>query len=131
MSLFEIQTTDSKTAFKPGESISGKVIWQLEKQTDALTITLGWQTSGRGSVDKGEEASIEVENPPLYGEREFAFEPPAGPYSYIGRFMQIHWQIEAGANRKDKASIDIVIAPHGKPVDCTERVEDKIGKNRI
>ncbi|MGE4285519.1 MAG: hypothetical protein AB7F23_02780 [Phycisphaerae bacterium] len=128
MSLLTIKTTDGKTAFKPFEQIKGKISWQLDKQTDSLMLSLIWQTSGRGSVKTTEVSCLEIENPQLIGEKEFSFEVPEGPYSYIGKFLQIHWRLELKAGRKDKETKGIIIGPNGVAIDCTEAIIDKIGK---
>lgn len=71
---------------------------------------------------------MQIESPQPIGEKEFSFDAPEGPYSYIGKFLQIEWRIELEAGRKDREATSIIIAPNGAAIDCTEAVIDKIGK---
>jgi len=91
--------------FRPGEAIAGHVEVEIVDRCrcDALTLTSGWKTDGKGSTAKGE-----IEKPTLFqGEWNtpgkklrypFSLRAPAGPLSYSGTIVNLTWTLRADAD---------------------------------
>ena len=126
MSSLDIEIEYGKTAFKPGEQISGRVKWQFEEVPKKLELSLFWRTQGKGTQDTGIVESITVEPAGRHGQKDFTFTAPDGPYTFSGRLISIIWALELvePARGKDYVRRDIVISPSGQEVVCTESVSD-------
>jgi hypothetical protein len=115
--MIQLTLSDDRTAYKPGEEISGTVRWQFSTPPAALDINLGWSTHGKGSEDIGVAESQPVQNPGPQGERTFRFIAPAEPYSFSGKLISLVWSVEAIAQTgDDEAEIEIVIAPEAREI---------------
>jgi hypothetical protein len=107
--------------FRPGEVIAGHVEARVTAvcRCDALTVTLGWQTSGKGKVEaheeppalifKGEWSEGEARRHP------FSFTAPPGPLTYRGHILSIAWSLRAHADipwaLDPKAEVEVILEP--------------------
>ena len=107
--------------FRPGEVIAGHVEARVDAvcRCDALTVTFGWQTSGKGKVEaheepparifKGEWSEGEVARHP------FSFTAPPGPLTYRGHIVRIGWSLRARADIPwavdPKAEVEVILEP--------------------
>ena len=69
-----------QTQLEPGQQISGKILWALDKAPKALSLSLGWITEGRGTQDSKIEAEQTWTTEQTCGEEPFEFCLPASPY---------------------------------------------------
>jgi hypothetical protein len=128
MAVLEIFIDGDRNTFEPGDTISGKVRWFLEKETDVLTLSLFWRTVGRGTEDMGLAESLDFENPGLSGESSFSMKCPEGPYSFSGTLISIVWGLELTGKKGKNAVVEgIVIGPGCAEVVCTDYIEELTG----
>jgi len=116
------------TVFLPGDPVSGKILWALDRPPGKIFLSLGWWTEGRGSKDAKVEAELEWETSAVAGEEAFTFTLPDTPYSFSGHLVSLKWGLElTAAKGADKQVQEIVVSPHGVPVELPH-LEDKRGR---
>ena len=112
-----IEVENNQKEFEPGDSISGKVFWDLTKEPKRVSVNLLWYTDGKGSEDLEVVDSMEIESFNFRGSKGFTFVLPDEPYSFSGTLISICWTLEAFAKKsKDKDQYELVVAPNGKEV---------------
>jgi hypothetical protein len=122
-----VELEDGRTAYRPGEEVTGTVSWELpgdKSPEDAPTraptrveVRLAWYTRGRGDRDTEIVASQVFEAPGVSDRRSFRFRLPDGPYSFSGKLISLVWTAEAvlePGSRPGRA--DLVVSPTGKEV---------------
>jgi len=125
MNNLEIQLDSNKMAFVPGEEIRGIAKWQLDYEPGSMELSLFWHTEGRGIQDTGIAETIVFENAGAFGQKDFKFIAPAGPYSFSGKLVSIIWALEfATAKGKDVCRKDITISPTGQKIEAGESIPD-------
>lgn len=98
--------------FRPGETVSGRVEWALEREPDALELRLFWYTEGRGDRDAGIARTLRIEHPGRTGSQFFDLELPSGPYSFSGTLISLIWALELVAEPGEgTARREIVVGP--------------------
>ncbi len=114
MSRLKIETTENKTAFLPGDEISGIAVWQLDKSPEAIEIRLFWYTRGKGTQDIGIAETIRFDNPVLQGGQPFSIKAPNGPYSFSGKLISLIWALELIVLPSGETErLNITISPMG------------------
>lgn len=113
----ELHLEGGRTAFKPGETASGTLAWDLPETPAALELRVFWRTEGKGTQDLEVVKTVSVPGGGPSGERSFALPLPAFPYSYAGKLVSVVWHLEAvalpsGASR----AVPLVISPTGAPI---------------
>ena len=93
MNDLRIELADGRRAFKPGESVEGRVSWTVDRATSA-EVRLFWYTRGKGTEDVGLVDTVVFPNPQPADQRTFRFQLPDGPYSFSGALISIIWAIE-------------------------------------
>jgi len=106
-----------KTTFKPGERISGKILWALEQPPKEIHLALGWITEGRGTQDNKLEAEETWLTEQTSGEESFDFRLPPSPYSLEGTLISINWALELSV-KKGKAQylLPLTVSPNEKSI---------------
>ncbi len=123
MNNLEIKLEDNKTAFKPGEEMRGSAKWQLDYEPGSMEVTLFWRTAGKGTEDIGVAETAGFENPAAFGQKDFKFTAPNGPYSFSGKLISIVWALElATAKGKDVLRKEITISPTGQKIEAGESI---------
>jgi len=103
-----------QTHFNTGETISGQISWELEKDPKKVTLNLFWYTAGKGSQDVGVVDSLVIDTLNRSDSMAFSFQLPEEPYSYSGKLISICWALEAFVKKgKDKDQYELVVAPEG------------------
>lgn len=116
--MIQLTLTDDRTAYRPGEEISGTVRWQFSEPPPRIDLNLCWSTRGKGSEDSADAATQEITNPGAQGERTFRFLAPAQPYSFSGKLISLVWSLEAiTPSGNDDDEIELVIAPEGREIE--------------
>jgi hypothetical protein len=67
-----IELADGRRAFKPGESVEGRVSWSVDRATSA-EVRLFWYTRGKGTDDIGLVDTMAFPNPQTTDQRTFRF----------------------------------------------------------
>ena len=51
--MIRLGLRENKTAFRPGETIAGAVLWEFAKPPASAEVRLVWFTRGKGTEDGG------------------------------------------------------------------------------
>ena len=112
-----IEVNNDQKEFEPGQTLSGKVIWDVDKDPQCVSLNLFWSTDGKGSEDVEVVDSLDIDSFSRSGEKDFQFELPSEPYSFSGKLISICWALEAFVKKgSDKDSYELIIGPGGKEV---------------
>lgn len=115
--MIRLGIRENKTAFRPGEMISGAVLWELENAPDLAEVRLLWFTRGKGSEDGATVETVKLDAAPAADTREFSFTAPNGPYSFSGTLIALLWAVEFVAHPGDEFQrIEITIAPDAREI---------------
>lgn len=116
MTGLQLELDGGARAFKPGESLAGRVSWSVDAASSA-EVRLFWYTRGKGTEDVGIVDTIVFPNPQTTDQRTFRFALPEGPLSFSGTLISIIWAIEAivepGGSVERR---EIVLSPSGREV---------------
>ena len=115
--MIRLGLRENKTAFRPGETIAGAVLWEFAKPPASAEVRLVWFTRGKGTEDGGIAATVTLDAPPAADTREFSIEAPNGPYSFSGTLIAVLWAVEFVAKPGSEFQrIEIVIAPDAREI---------------
>lgn len=107
-----IEVADDRRWFLPGETVSGRMIWNVDTEVEAVELRLFWYTSGKGTEDVQIVHQVQVGTAESRGERGFSFSLPMGPYSFSGALITLAWALELVASPSgDLDRVDLVVAP--------------------
>jgi hypothetical protein len=110
MSLISIQLPSD--GFAPGETLTGEIKWEFDRDEPGIEIILRWQTRGKGTTDKKILPMHRIERAGRSGQQNFSLPLPLGPCSFSGRLITLSWTIEARIIGQDTmCSRDIVLSP--------------------
>lgn len=135
MSWVRIDLEEGRTAFLPGEELTGTVSWSLDpgdEPAESAEVHLLWFTRGKGTRDSAVIATERLEGPPSRSDRrDFRFRLPVGPYSVSGKLVSIVWGVEVVLDPGARAErIEIVVSPTGREVllhgDLGEGAEEEV-----
>jgi hypothetical protein len=94
MSTLRIDIGDGQRGYKPGETISGHISWQVDEPPQSAELRLFWYTSGKGTQDVDNVNAVAFEGPQMNDDRTFSFVLPGQPYSFSGRLISLVWALE-------------------------------------
>jgi hypothetical protein len=118
MDELKIELVENRTIYAPGERVSGKVSWNLEKFPRKAEVRLVWYTQGRGTADAGLAVSKTFEGAGQRDMRKFDFVLPEGPLSFNGQLITLKWALELSiepGNRTERE--EIVLTTQGKAIE--------------
>jgi hypothetical protein len=111
----DLTLTDGRTAFAPGEDLTGTITWSGEPAW--LEVRLFWYTEGKGTQDVGVALTERLTDPGPRGERPFRMRAPDHPPSCSGRLVSIRWALElVSADDQPVVKVDVVIAPGAREI---------------
>ncbi len=117
------------TQLEPGQRISGKILWALEKAPKEIILTLGWITEGRGTQDNKVEAELTWTTDQTSGEESFEFTLPASPYSFEGTLISVNWALELSAKKgKAEYRLPLTVSPHGAAISLNKVADESTPK---
>lgn len=115
--MIRLGLRENRTAFRPGETIGGAVLWELPKAPEIAEVRLIWFTRGKGTEDGAVVDTVRFDAPPAADTRQFSFQAPPAPYSFSGRLIALIWAIEFVAKPGDAFErTEIIIAPGAKEI---------------
>lgn len=115
--MIRLGIRENKTSFRPGETIAGAVLWELEKAPTLAEVRLLWFTRGKGTEDSATVETVPFDAVPAADTREFSFTAPNGPYSFSGKLIALLWAVEFVAKPGGEFQrIEITIAPDGTAI---------------
>ena len=94
MSALRIELAGGRTAYRPGEPLSGRVAWRIDDEPKSAELRLFWYTSGKGTQDVGVVNTMTFASPRMDDHRDFTFPLPREPYSFSGKLISLIWAIE-------------------------------------
>ena len=116
MTYLRIQIEGNKTAFAPGETVSGTASWQTDTPA-SIEVRLFWYTQGKGTRDVGFVNSSALQQPAREGSHRFEFVLPDGPYSFSGKLISLGWALEIVSQPSGESDhVDLVVSPAGSEV---------------
>jgi hypothetical protein len=117
MSALTIELSEGRTAFAPGEELTGTATWKLDQPPRAVELRVFWFTRGWGTEDAGVVETVRFDHPLPEEARPFRLQLPASPYSFSGKLISLRWALELVA-QPSKAVVrqEITIAPGGEEV---------------
>ena len=93
MSALRIDISEQR-GYKPGETIRGRVTWQVDKEPQSAELRLFWYTSGKGTQDVENVDSVTFPTPQMNDDRTFSLSLPRQPFSFSGKLISIVWALE-------------------------------------
>ena len=110
-----------QTQLEPGQHVSGKILWALDKAPKEITLPLGWITEGRGTQDSKVEAEKTWTTEQTSGEESFEFTLPPSPYSFEGTLISVNWALELHVKKgKAEYRLPITVSPHGSAISLSQ-----------
>jgi hypothetical protein len=94
MSTLRIDVSGGRRGYKPGETIGGRVTWQVDEAPQSAELRLFWYTSGKGTQDVGNVDSVVFQTPQMNDDRTFSVTLPRQPYSFSGKLISVVWALE-------------------------------------
>ena len=114
--MIQVETRDGITSFRPGDEVSGRARWELDKRPREVVARLFWYTEGQGTQDVVVVQEETFPAPERQDERKFSFRLPEGPLSFSGRLISLIWAVEVVAivaTGDETGRVEIVISPDG------------------
>jgi hypothetical protein len=94
MSTLRIDISGDRRGYKSGETIGGRVTWQVDAPPQSAELRLFWYTSGKGTQDVENVGSVVFQTPQVNDERSFSLALPRQPYSFSGKLISLVWALE-------------------------------------
>jgi hypothetical protein len=124
MSELKLALRENRTAFAPGDAMSGAAGWKLDRAPQSAEIRLFWRTEGKGSQDVTVVETIKFEAPSQEEARPFEFTAPESPYSFSGQLISLIWSLELVLKPgKESTRLDLVISPSRREI-LLEKTDD-------
>ena len=117
MSVVEVGLSGAAHGFLPGETLTGKARWQLERAPQRVVVRLFWRSGSKGSVDLKVVDEVTFDRLEASDSRSYSFTLPASPYSFTGTLVSLSWAIEVVAEPGDLSDLtEIVLGPHRRAI---------------
>ncbi len=94
MSTLRIDVSGGPRGYRPGETIGGRVTWQVDEAPQSAELRLFWYTSGKGTQDVENIDTVVFETPRMNDDRTFSLTLPRQPYSFSGKLISLVWALE-------------------------------------
>lgn len=116
--MLHLTLASHRTAFQPGDEITGTATWRSSEAPKRVEICLGWHTSGKGTRDNETVATEIVPNPGANGQHPFRFTAPAQPHSFSGRLISLVWSVSLIVDPGEETKrVEVVIAPGEREIE--------------
>jgi hypothetical protein len=115
--MIQVETRDGITSFRPGDEVSGRAWWQLDRPPDEVVARLFWYTQGKGTQDIVVVQEETFPAPGQQDQRKFSFRLPEGPFSFSGSLISLVWAVEVLAHPGDEAGrVEFTVSPTGDEI---------------
>jgi hypothetical protein len=94
MADLHIEIENGRTTFSPGDTLAGRVSWNVDADPQSAELRLFWYTSGKGTENVGVVQTMTFDRPQRGDRREFRMALPYAPYSCSGTLVSIIWALE-------------------------------------
>jgi len=117
VSTLKIGLHENRLRYRPGEELTGRALWLLDEDPEAVEIRLFWRTEGRGDQDVALADSVRFERPGRREQKDFRFALPDSPYSFSGKYASLVWALELVVLPSQQTErVDFTLAPTGYEV---------------
>jgi hypothetical protein len=117
MADLQIQSENGRTTFAPGDTLAGRVSWNVDVDPQSAELRLFWYTSGKGTQNVGVSQTMTFDRPQRSDRREFRMALPHAPYSCSGTLVSIIWALELIVEPQSWTErLELTIAPGGVEV---------------
>lgn len=117
MDHLQIHLREDKASYAPCETVEGTIQWNLDGNPRCLELALFWYTAGKGTRDVGVVNSLKFDAPGAFGQQDFAFDLPDGPYSFSGKLISLIWAVELTSSPGgESVRREFVVSPTGHEV---------------
>ena len=115
--MIQVETRDGITSFRPGDDVSGRASWQLDRQPDEVVARLFWYTQGKGTQDIVVVQEETFPAPGAQDQRKFSFRLPEGPFSFSGSLISLIWAVEVVAMPGEESGrVEFTVSPTGDEI---------------
>jgi hypothetical protein len=117
ISTLGIELAGGRTAWNPGDVLSGRVSWRVGAPPASAELRLFWYTSGKGTQDVGVVDRVVFAAPRADDHRDFSLPLPREPYSFSGTLISLAWAVELlvePGGHVDRR--ELVVSPTGREV---------------
>jgi hypothetical protein len=115
--MIQVETRDGVTSFRPGDDVSGRAWWQLDRQPEEVVARLFWYTRGKGTQDVVVVQEETFPAPGAQDQRKFSFRLPEGPFSFSGSLISLIWAVEVVAMPGEESGrVELVVSPTGDEI---------------
>lgn len=116
-STLRIGIREERTQFRPGEEITGAVLWELEQAPKLVELRLIWFTRGKGTGDSEIIGTQQFTEPQAGDTRPFTMRLPEAPYSFSGKLISLIWALELVAEPGTAfVRVEIQMSPNGTEI---------------
>jgi hypothetical protein len=84
-----------ENGYQPGQQVKGSVNWKFSDPAGQIEVRLLLVVSEKDETHKSYASGLSWNNLPKEGIGKFSLTPPDGPYSFLGKGLQIRWYVEA------------------------------------
>ncbi|HWI59581.1 MAG TPA: hypothetical protein VNZ22_20300 [Bacillota bacterium] len=131
MSALQLELSENRTAYEPGEELVGTAHWKLEEPPRAVELRLFWFTRGKGTEDAGVIETRRFDRPSREETHSFRLRLPQEPYSFSGKLISLVWALELVAEpSKAVTRLEIIMAPGQREVRLDSLPEAENQKKR-
>jgi hypothetical protein len=115
--MLKIELDGEHSAYRPGSSLSGRIVWDMSQAPTSIVASLTWSTEGKGD-DEGDSVVEQIWHPTTEkGTQAFRWELPRGPLSLEATLIRIRWSIECTTENPDEeCSRPIILSPLDRPI---------------
>jgi len=120
----QIFLDNNRTAYEPGEAITGQIRWQRDEVPHHGELRLCWNTRGKGTVDSDVAVTLPLNNLRPREPRPFTLRAPAEPYSFSGKLISLVWALELVVEPEEVERVELVIAPGAREIELPSAPEE-------
>lgn len=129
--FINIEVEYNNTEYTPGETISGKILWNGESKKKQNTVLLHLLYCTETKSGESSEVVDVLEFPLEQKSAAFSFVLPDEPYSFTGKNVSLNWYLEALLPKgKVSTNYKFTLTHNGKEILLTE-VENAASKKKI
>lgn len=115
MAELELTLEGGHSAFRPGETATFELAWDLERVPEGLVVRLLWIVGNRSHSQRTTAWSEALETPKARDSWRCALELPDRPHSWNGPLLRVRWELEAEIRRpQHRVRVPLVVAPDGR-----------------
>jgi hypothetical protein len=117
MNTLRLGLQGDRTAYEPGDELTGAALWELDAPPASAELRLVWSTRGKGTEEAAVVETVTFDAPQAGDTRPFKIRLPAGPYTFSGKLISLIWALELVIEPGSRSErVEIVVAPGGREI---------------